>query len=306
MPLSEEFRTIMLCCLFAGIWVPPMWLPMSIVTVVKLKDAPPSWHHTGIKVLVFLVPLWFLVFVGTLFGIAVEKDNTENYDQAISAASLFLLVAYGALCSMFIAWSDMTYRSTRAPLPVSRDWSPIYIRGFNLACGLAALFLLNAVVSVVSIPLLLRRLKPLRNEAAGYGNAEGVGIASFVSGVCVLVMLLICIIMDIALAPAAQDGSRMATFAILWVDPFWIAPVLLIIAVILHFALHVAFVILVNRMAYRLLPPEPQAHAGGGVTLTQACPACKVSLSFQSTGGSATQVVCYACKATVEFATKTI
>ncbi len=195
-----------------GIWFPvPCWFIGSIMTCVALRDAPASHSKKAMIAFAVLVPLWLVVYIGTMIGIA----STPSYyyygftptvlgakiwgggigygvdGLGLSIASAVMLIMYDLFIVLFIVFADRTYRSMFGP--VTSDLSdPIYLRGVNLGLCLASIFLFPwAPFALVGIPLVLHQLKKKRTQASGYGASLGVGIFAFVSLIGLILTLII-------------------------------------------------------------------------------------------------------------------
>lgn len=136
----------------------------------------------------------------------------------------------------------------------------------NLGCGLGALFTFNPVISIASITVVLRQLSRKRVEVVGLWPAR-TGVVAWASGVFTIAMLLICAIAseDIYIHPVCAGSCNWTSplhlqlFSDLWIGPFWIMPVLLIIASLLHAVSLIAFVATADHSILTLIaaPQEP-------------------------------------------------
>lgn len=304
--VTESTRTILYALCLVGMWIFPLWLFGGITVVRRLGNAPASWHKRGMRALLFVVPVWLSLYVTimTIYAATSKADRRSwafvLYENDLRRISAIMLIAYGALCGLFVACADMTFRSTRGA--VSRDLAdPVYLRGVSLGCGLGALFTFNPLVSTVSAPIVLWQLWRKRHAVAGFPAIGAVGIAACLTGCCTLTALIVC-------ASISRDRYGEHCYggcrgSIPYHDPLWLdlwrpyndsglAPVLLIVSSLLHAAFEIVFVALADAMILRLI---------GDALLAHPCLNCKSLLQFALDDSGSAQVQCSMCQSVVEF-----
>jgi hypothetical protein len=182
--------------------MPIVWFVGSIMVAVLSKSAPPSTHKRCMMVFLVLTPIVLVLFIVVMvsYGISgsphyesseqYERDSL-NYASGLEATSGVLLAAYGLCGSLFIAFADVTFRSTQEPLTWSLS-SPLVLRGVSLGLNLAGMFLLMPLFSFIGIPITLSNLRKIRSHSPGLFTASSVfGILSFITVVAIVLLLVI-------------------------------------------------------------------------------------------------------------------
>ena len=302
---SESVRTLLYALCLVGLWLFPLWLVGALVVVKALSGAPASWHKRAMYVMLLVVPTLLLCFIAAMCGVAAQHaSRPTSYRSSIAfgddmmIASTITLVAYGVAGGLFVAFADLTFLSTRGA-----DLSePVRLRGVVLGCGLGALFTFNPLISVIAIPIVLRRF-------AFRTATKWLGILACVTGWLTIITLIVSASMEDSLyifetcvgeCLGHYEQRRDPLFLGLWFGSTVALPLLLICSAALHAILLVAFVALADKAILGGVA-SVSATSSDDLRLAHACPQCQTVVQFAPDASGTTRVECFACHAIVEF-----